>query len=94
METKSDTVEIDLPETSLIRQLIEGVRLEDGKENECGDSELKTVQTTLTDEEYQKMLSDFLTQLRDVEKMKSPEEKLKRKLGAFKEVRKRKSTNP
>lgn len=80
----NDTIEIELPKDSLIRSLVEG-----GQPDIIGDdSEIKQVQHTLTDEEYQTMLQQFTEHMRNQAEYNKPEHKLKRRLEEFREQRK------
>ena len=54
MNDKTPTIEMDLPADSIFRKL----------ESAAISNEIKTVETDLGDEEYNKMMSDFITKAR------------------------------
>lgn len=71
-----NTVEIDLPETSVIRKLFESRIVE----NENPENGIKEVESTLNDEEYNDMLKEFLEKLRKNEELNKPENRLRKKI--------------
>jgi hypothetical protein len=77
-----NTIEVDLPEDSIFRKLM-GLGAEDAKVGE----EIKDVEKTLSDEEYQKLLAGFLEFSRKQAEANKPENKLKRKLEEMKDAR-------
>jgi hypothetical protein len=80
----NNTVEIELPKDSLIRSLIEG------KDPSIGeDSEIKGVEHTMSEEEYQQTLQEFLEFTRKQAEFNKPENKLHRKLEEMRDKRKR-----
>ena len=92
METK--TIELELPEDGIIRQLAKAI-IGDGKTSEEKEgvkmsfdspNGIKTSDSGLTDEEYNEMLSKFLQLSRQQQNL-SPPEKIKKKLKALKDNR-------
>lgn len=89
-ETK--TIELELPEDGIIRQLAKAII--GGGETEKEGVEMsfdspngiKTCDSGLTDEEYNEMLSKFLQMSRQQQNL-SPPEKIKKKLKALKDNR-------
>lgn len=81
----SDTVEASLPENSIIRKLLE---LQSGQLPE-GSSNVKEVETTISDEDYNIMLNEFLKKTRQAQENAKPENKLRRKIVSMEEHRKK-----
>jgi hypothetical protein len=77
---RSEPIEITLPETSIFRKLIE----------KPIDDNVKEVDSTITDEEYNQMMKEFLERIRKQNVFNKPENKIKRILKAKEEERKRK----
>ena len=91
MTTK--TIEIELPEDGIIRQLAKAIIGDDTQSEEKSveisfDSSngIKTSDGGLTDSEYQEMLSKFLQMSRQQQNL-SPQDKVKKKLKAMKDNR-------
>jgi hypothetical protein len=75
-----EPIEITLPETSIFRKLIE----------KPIDDNVKEVDSTITDEEYNQMMKEFLERIRKQNEFNKPENKIKRILKAKEDERKRK----
>ena len=78
----SEPIEITLPESSIIRQIFEGVTNPEG-----AGEDIKEVEKTMTDEEYQEMLKGFVEYARKQAEHNKPENKLRRKIEFMKDLR-------
>ena len=83
----SEPIEITLPDDSIIRRIFEGPMGIDEKASE----DIKEVEKTLTDEEYNELMSAFLNKMRIQSQSQSqnPENKMRRKLAMMAEHRQR-----
>ena len=81
----SEPIEIELPKDSVIRRIFEGPTGADEKSGE----EIKEVEKTLTDEEYDELMKGFLHEMRKQAQMNNPENKLRRRIAAMAEHRQR-----
>lgn len=79
-------IEITLPETSIIRQIFEASY---GEEKNTEDNNIKEVEKTLTDEEYNELMKAFLDASRKQAENNKPENKIKRIIKEKEEERKR-----
>lgn len=78
----SEPIEITLPENSIIRRIFEGKPADDEKA-----TDVKEVEKTLTDEEYQEVLKGFLEQARKQAEANKPENKLRKRIALMEEHR-------
>jgi hypothetical protein len=81
----SEPIEITLPEDSIIRRIFEGPNGVDEK----ASGDIKEVEKTLTDEEYDELMKNFLDHMRKQSQHNSPENKMRRKLAMMAEHRQR-----
>jgi hypothetical protein len=81
----SEPIEITLPEDSIIRRIFEGPK---GIDEKASD-DIKEVEKTLTDEEYNELMSAFLNKMRIQSQSQNPENKMRRKLAMMAEHRQR-----
>jgi len=84
--TSRDPIEITLPETSIFRKLFEATSVDEKND----DNPIKEVEHTLTDDEYNQMMGEFLEKVRKQNELNKPENKIKRILKEKEEERKRK----
>jgi cytochrome c553 len=84
--TSREPIEITLPETSIIRQLFEASY---GDEKNDNKTEIKEVEKTLSDDEYNQLMAMFLNQARQEQEQNKPENKIKRILKEKENERKR-----
>ena len=84
----SQTIEATLPEDSIIRKLIEAqtqpIQIADEKQSE----DIKEVEKTLTDEEYEDLMKKFMEHVRKQAEENTPKKKLERKIKMLEEQRK------
>lgn len=79
----SDPIEITLPEDSIIRRIFEGK-----PEGNEVSTDIKDVEKTLTDEEYQEVLKGFLEQTRKHADANKPKNKLRKRIDIMEDYRK------
>jgi hypothetical protein len=80
------TIEATLPEGSIIKTILDLGKIKDGSdETEIDDDIIKPVEYTLSNEDYQKMINQYLKKQKDDE----PKNKLRRILKQKALVRKR-----
>jgi len=82
-----EPIEIDLPENSLIKKLLQ-CRADDGQSFD-ENNEIKSVEKTLTDEEYNAMLIEFLEKSKKQAELNKPENRLKHRIMLKENERKR-----
>lgn len=78
-------IELTLPEDSIIRRIFEGPSGIDEKSSE----NIKEVEKTLTDEEYDELMKKFLNHMRKQAEQNKPEVKLRSRLNSMAEHRQR-----
>ena len=80
------TIEATLPEGSIIKTILDLGKIKDGSdETEIDDDTIKPVEYTLSQEDYQKMINQYLKKQKDDE----PKNKLRRILKQKALIRKR-----
>jgi len=88
LSNMSQTIEATLPEDSIIRKLIEAqtqpIQIADEKQSE----DIKEVEKTLTDEEYEDLMKKFMEHVHKQQLENTPKKKLERKIKMLEEQRK------
>jgi hypothetical protein len=84
---ENKTVEIDLPDDSIIKKLLQ-CRADDGQSFD-ENNEIKSVEKTISDEDYNAMLSEFLEKAKKQAELNKPENRLKHKIMIKENERKR-----